>query len=363
MSKFTLKYVVSDKDCRGNTRWYYRAPGQKKVRLRAIPDSDAFLSEYHEAKSGASAPTCKSKKIKPGTVSALIQNYRQSRAYRDLAPSTRKVRDCHLEKTDKSIGEVHANRVTARNIRKWRDAPDGPEAGNSKLKVLRQIFNTAFDDQLIDINPTVGIKCRPKVGNGHVPWTLADVKQFIGKHPPGTMAYVALCMFLFTGQRVSDVRVLGPQHRHNDEFKFTQAKNRHRKPVTLTLPIIEPLARVLASVTSSHLAYIISERDKPFQSDKSLSQRFSKWCVEAGIRRKTAHGIRKGLAGILAELELTPHQIGSVLGHSTLKEVERYSKGARQKTLARGAMKSLQIEIEREQIVPLFIPKIKVGLR
>ena len=48
----------------------------------------------------------------------------------------------------------------------------------------------------------------------------------------------------------------------------------------------------------------------------------------------TAHGLRKAAAARLAELGAGENEIMAVTGHSTSKEVVRYTRAARQKVLA-----------------------------
>jgi integrase len=63
-------------------------------------------------------------------------------------------------------------------------------------------------------------------------------------------------------------------------------------------------------------------------------------CVEkAGIEPGLSpHGLRKATARRLAEAGCTPHQIASITGHQSLKEVERYTRAADQKRLAAAAV-------------------------
>jgi integrase len=56
------------------------------------------------------------------------------------------------------------------------------------------------------------------------------------------------------------------------------------------------------------------------------------------VRGCSAHGLRKAAARRLAEAGCSPHQIASVTGQKTLKEVERYTKAANQERLAQDAM-------------------------
>jgi integrase len=52
----------------------------------------------------------------------------------------------------------------------------------------------------------------------------------------------------------------------------------------------------------------------------------------------TFHGLRKAACRRLAEAGCTVHEIASISGHATLKEVERYTKAADQARLAQAAM-------------------------
>ena len=51
---------------------------------------------------------------------------------------------------------------------------------------------------------------------------------------------------------------------------------------------------------------------------------------------------RKSGADKLAELECTAHEIMAITGYESIQEVERYTKAAEQKRLAKNAMKKLE---------------------
>jgi hypothetical protein len=50
-----LKYIREDVDRHGNVRCYVRAPGKRKVRIRALPGTPAFMEEYQAAVATAAA--------------------------------------------------------------------------------------------------------------------------------------------------------------------------------------------------------------------------------------------------------------------------------------------------------------------
>jgi integrase/recombinase XerD len=81
-----LRYVISDKDRHGNLRYYVRAPGRKKHRLRATPGTDDFIREYQDAMAGVDkkAPAA----VKPGSFRHLCVRYYGSKKFRSLDVST-----------------------------------------------------------------------------------------------------------------------------------------------------------------------------------------------------------------------------------------------------------------------------------
>lgn len=145
-------------------------------------------------------------------------------------------------------------------------------------------------------------------------------------------------LLLYTAQRRSDVVRFGHKMAHNRWLKFTQTKNASRQPVTLEIPIIGELQRIIDATTPLGTdTYLVTEFRKPF-SVAGFGNRFRKWCDEAELPHCSAHGLRKACAARLAEVGASDRQIMAITGHQTAKEVDRYTKGARQRQLASAAM-------------------------
>lgn len=367
--KTKLPGLTRDVDRHGNVRLYYRVKGQPKIRLTAPEGSDEFLAQYRAARAGELAPAPRRAKARakdPGSVAALIENYRKSSAYRDLHESTRRVRNRLLIRLEEKIGAFKAADLTAKHVRMWRDAPEGPEAGNAIVKTLRQVLQIAVEDEELEKNVAKLVKYRaPASPDGFTAWTIDDIKAFVKRHPRGTKAYLALCLYLFTAQRRSDVHQLGRQHEVDGgtALRLTQQKNRSRKPVIVELPILTPLRDAIdACPNTGQLAYIVSEHGRPFKSAPSFGNWFGKRCREAGLEKgKNGHGIRKHQGDLLASLGLSAHEIMAILGHSTIKQAEVYTRRADRKRLAHQGMKRLEDALNHEQIVPLAAPVEKVG--
>jgi len=52
--------------------------------------------------------------------------------------------------------------------------------------------------------------------------------------------------------------------------------------------------------------------------------------------------VRKATATALAEAGATPHEIGAITGHTSLKEIERYTKAAQRSGMATQGMSKLK---------------------
>ena len=375
LAKIALKYLVSDQDRHGNERFYVRVPGRPKVRIKEEPGSKAFLLAYKEALRPPPEPEpldpaefdFMKVKYRRGTIGKLIQEYHTSSDFCDLAGSTRAVRYRLLARLAAKVGKSRARDLKAKKVRQWRDAPKGPEAGNAVVKTLRQVLALAVSNEELPSNVAALVTYRkPPRPDGHEPWDIEDVRAFVRTHPRGTVAYLALCLYLFTAQRRSDVHLFGRQHERDNgqSLRFTQVKNSTRRPVHMDIPIIAPLRDAIDACDQvGQLAYIVSEHTgRPYSSAQSFGNRMSKWCREAGIKRgKGGHGIRKAQGDLLAELGATAHEIMSVMGHTTLKQAEVYTRKADRRRMAHSGLRRLEDALNQEQIVPLSQPVKKVG--
>lgn len=73
----------------------------------------------------------------------------------------------------------------------------------------------------------------------------------------------------------------------------------------------------------------------------SFGNQFREWCKAAGLKGRSAHGLRKSAAVRLVEAGCTTKEVQAITGHASLREVERYTKAAEQEKLARRAITRL----------------------
>lgn len=360
-----IRYVYRDVDRHGKVRFYFRRrAGEPKI-LMPDPGSPEFMSRYAAALAGkltpvpprlkqsapakaAPAPTSPAAK----TLGWLATAYMASGEFASLNERTRYVRRGILDHCLKepitpgdsvTYAEVPLSEVTPKAVRVLRDRKAKfPEAANSRVKALRQVFAWGVENEedVVKANPARDVTYLTNASEGFKSWTIEEVRKYEEAHPIGSTARLAMALLLYTGQRRSDVVRMGPADVKGGWITLTQQKNRDRKPVTLTIPIVRPLQEIIDATPTGLQSFLVTALGKPFTAN-GFGNRFRKWCNEAGLKDCSAHGLRKAAAARLAEAGCTDREIMAITGHTTVKEVDRYTKGARQKLMAESAMLKL----------------------
>ncbi|MCW5694666.1 MAG: tyrosine-type recombinase/integrase [Pseudolabrys sp.] len=342
MATFRLRYVVEDTDRHGNIRLYFRRRGQPKIRLPSIPGSEEFMSAYRDALSRLTDTSKLHRRLQTGTFGHLCRQYFASPSFKGLDESTRNWRRRALNEIAVAHGDKPVAKMQARHVRQLRDEKaDKPGASRNRLKALRALFRWAIENDQSPHDPTRDIKPIRHVTKGHHAWTSEEIGAFEDKHPLGSKARLAMTLLLYTACRREDVVRLGPQHISRGRLQYRQAKNEHRNPVDLDIPVHADLAKAIAETPSRHLTFLVTEYGKPF-SVAGFGGKFREWCNQAGLRHCSAHGLRKATASRLAERGASPHEIMAITGHRSLEEVERYTRTARKAQLADSAMAKLK---------------------
>jgi integrase len=344
---------IEDRDRHGNIRIYFRSKNRPKVRLRGTPWTPEFMADYEAAKGiDAAASSSPSRAVVPGTWRWLcVRYFAECAEYKRLDPRTQHVRRMILEGTfDEVIAPGSAklfrdfplSRMTADAVEVLRDRKiQTPEAANSRLKAMRQVFKWGLKKKLAPSNPARDVEYFKSGSTGFHTWRPEEVQQFEGRHPVGSKARLALALLLFTGQRRSDIIRFGKQHAKGGKLTFTQHKGRNRKPKRLTLPILPALQRVIDGTACGDLTFLVNDWGRPF-TDAGFGNKFRDWCNQAGLQHCSAHGLRKAGATIAANNGATSRQLMAIFGWDTLKEAERYTRNADQQLLAESAMHLLE---------------------
>lgn len=351
MARIKLAYVSSEVSRHGKTFYYFRKRGMpSKIRLPGRPGDADFMAAYHACLAGQPLPpkyNPEIKQIAPVTdrksLRWLVQQYLTSRHFQALDVKTRRPRQSILtqlceqpvsEANRKKMGEAPFEELHSKAIRRIRDRKaDTPEAANNWLKSIKALFKWAVEEEHCSHNPAKDVPKIRVASEGFHTWSIEEVEQFEVFYPVGTKQRLALALLLYTGCRRADVVSLGPQHIRDGRLTYTQQKNRNRKPVTLSLPVLPDLAAVIEQTPTEHLTFLVSDYGRPYTVE-GFGKRWRQWATAAGLPHCTPHGLRKAGAVRAAEAGATANELMAIFGWQDIKQAERYTRGAAQKTLA-----------------------------
>jgi integrase len=352
-----LQHIQHWVDHLGRKRYRFRRRGYPRVELpvNSDPNSPEFQAAYHAAMKGqklADALSAVAARGGSGTVNNAIAQYLGSTTFNDdYVESTKSLRRPMLNSVSRLVGTLPLAKMDRDWIERWLETAPTRGVKRTRLLTLKPFLQWAVSMRLIAADPSAGIKVKVRETNGHATWTDEQIEEYRAHHKLGTRARLALELLLAVGARRGDSIALGPQHLKADWLAFTAEKNRRRKPQKIEVPVPAELMAAIEACPSppEALTFLTNEWGRPF-GKKAFNAQFRKWCDEAGLPQSCVpHGLRKGKGRIMAENECTAHEIMAVLGHSSLKEAERYTRAFNRRKAAGRA----QAKVAKDNVVPL----------
>ena len=338
MSFVRLKFVDRFVDRHGRERHYFRKGRGARIVLPGQPGSEAFMLAYHAALAGQAVSNQAAQGAEAGTFDRLVKDYFQSPDYLRLGWSTQKAYRSVIERMvrDENIGHRLVKEMTRGHVQKIvAKRATTPGAANDVLKKLKILLHFAIDNGWRKDDPTLRIK-RFAEGEFHT-WTDEEIARFERSWPVGTRERSAFALFLYTGQRASDVAKMSSADVAEDGIWVVQLKTKAK----LLIPVHPALQEALAAFPVTEGMLLKTGYEEPFTS-KGLSNFMADKIDAAELPdRCVTHGLRKAAARRLAEAGCSANEIASITGHVTLEEVARYTKAAEQRKLARAAIARL----------------------
>ena len=337
----TPPYVRNMKTRHGKPIRYLRIGRRNICRL---PNADYWTPEFQDAYYAAleahrlgktPAPMIGAERTRPGSISALIAAYYQSAEFLTLSKSTQTTYRGITERFRADYGKFlvaalerqHVRAIIAKRVAT-------PAAASNLLRMVRILMRFAVEEGWRKDDPTIGVKGVKWRTDGFHSWTEEEITAFQEAWFIGTRERLAFDLLLHTGQRRSVVIRMGRQHVRDGVLTVRQQKT----GVHLVLPVHPRLQASLDEVDKGNLTFLLTAKGEPF-SAAGFGNWFRDAIKEAGLPKHcSAHGLRKAAARRLAEAGCTAHQIASITGHKTLKEVQRYTFAADQSQLAQAAM-------------------------
>jgi integrase len=216
-----------------------------------------------------------------------------------------------------------------------------PFAQRNFLNTLRALFQWAAKEGRIPDDPTLGVTREKVKSTGYKTWSEDHIARFEAQHAIGTKGRLAFALLLYTGQRRSDVVKIGRRHICSGVLTIDQGKTEGSEEAHLEIPVHPTLREIIdATPMIGVKTFLVTHFGKPYTAP-GFGNWFRELCDAAGCPDVSAHGLRKATARRLAEIGCSANQIASITGHASLSEVQRYTKAADRKRMAREAMAKL----------------------
>ncbi len=346
----------------GNPRFYYRPKGQKGKPMPDLPtDHPKFIAKYTEL-----SGTVPRQSPKTGSLAIAVMAYKKSDHWlTELSENTRRVRLPIMDEIQDKTFRFSIENLTTPIIKK-----QIKEGKKSNPRIRKQVWRAMCkfwkDEYNWETDPTDAIETiKTKKTRGHIPWTRDEVDRYRAYWAIGTSQRTAFELLLWTGARIGDVCMLTWQSIKDDGWiEFTQIKTGDDVfiPFNVALPDfaynneniqhdLDQLKQALHSINERHVS-IVTTSYGANRSVKGASSWFAKSAREAGIGKRSAHGLRKARALELVYAKATHHEIGAWTGHKSLKEIERYTGEYRKKQLLTSS--------KEEQKVPTDINNVQL---
>lgn len=292
-------------------------------------DSPAFIDAWRAQEAGQ--PRQRRKALQ-GTVEAGCQAYLASRSFLDLGDGYRAIIRRHVEQIATQGQNAMMRDLRPRHIEQDLE-PLSPAVASARKKAWNKLapFWRTKGWIMENVAAAAKGKAQPKT-DGHTEWTPHDVEAFRRHWPIGSPQRLAFELIQWTGARCVDAVSMGPGMIQSDGLlRMIQSKTNAEINIPWTAPAfgLEPqradLMRCLQG--HQHMVYIVTQTGKP-RSLKAFSQWLSRAASDAGLGDLSAHGLRKYRMNQLAEAGVPLLAMQSWVGHTTLKEVERYTRRA-----------------------------------
>ena len=289
MSKLRLKFIQAWVDRDGRAHHYFRRPGFPLVRLPGMIGSAEFMAAYQQALAVAPQPIG-ADRSRPGTVSAAIMTYYQSRAFRTLKGGTPAMRRAILERFREAHGDKLIAAMPPKFVAAMLDSMQ-PHAARNWLKALRHLMaHCVATGQIAEHkNPTLGIKAKVPA----LRWSSLVDRGRDRRNSRRTIRSAAS-----RGSRSrccstprsdgATCSASGRQHVRGDQISVRQEKT--GKP--LAIPVHPALRAVLDATPCGHLTFLTSRTGRPY-APSDFSDQFRQWCDAAGLPHCSMHGLRK----------------------------------------------------------------------
>lgn len=316
---------------RGRGRWfhYYRRGG-KEVSLGVHglhPTDKRVFAAYCAAHARYETQPKQEETAKGGTFRWGLDIYKTSDHWlRTLSEGSRESREDIFNRYLKKQGDRPLLSITQDNLETALIAKGGWGAVN-ELKALKPVFKHLKKMKIIPRDIAAGIKLDKPKSKGFPTASADEIERYIKRWPRGTVQRLIFDLALTTGAARVDLVKLGPQNITGDILTYRRQKTGEVAEV----PVTKELRAAIAHLPDIAPAFLLKANGKPYARE-SIGNMFASAAKEVDMVARI-HGLRKALCVYWAEQGASVHQIAAMAGHSSLSEVERYTKAVDRKRI------------------------------
>lgn len=328
-------YCKPERDRHGRIRVYFRKGKGKRTAINHALGTKEFDAAYAECLADTSRPT-RTIKAAANTLAWLVARYCDSSAFASLSPATRRIRGNILKGVIEKAGNEPYVAITKSVIIKSREARSGSAHQARKfMDAMRGLFRWAIDCDLIQVDPTVGVKnpIRPKT-EGHIAWSQDDVEQYRYYWPLGTHQRVWLEVLIGCGGRRGDSVTIGRQHIKDGIIAF----NTQKEGIRAFVPLMPTMQEAVDIGPCGDLTFIIGTKGHAFVKE-AFGNVFGAAARQAGLKRRTAHGVRKYSAICFAAMGLSDAELELIFGWAAGSGMAAYYRKQAQQLIMAGRLK------------------------
>lgn len=282
-------------------------------KIEAAPDGPEFVAEFQRLTAERNKPVSYA-----GTFQDLINGYRRSPMFTELAPTTRAGYTRQIRKIETEFGDLPIRALEIQAVRgeflDWRDAMTSRREADYALTVLARILSWAKDRGRISVNHLERPGRLYSGSRAESVWSEAEIDALLRVASPAVALPVLIA--LHTGQRENDVLRLPWSAYDGLALNLRQTKTgRHvRIPISAELrPVLDAAPRVAVTICAT-------SRNATWTND-GFRASFGKAKIAAEIVGRTFHDFRGTAVTRLAVAGCTVPEIATITGHD-LKTVE-----------------------------------------
>lgn len=201
----------------------------------------------------------------------------------------------------------------------------GKYAANKALARLKAIFNKAIEWELINVNPTFGIKKHKEKSRDRYLIREEIARFFKALKEESQIMQDFILVALFTGARKDNILTMGWEHISFTDKKWYIPKTKNGEPHTVTLSdiVIKILDRRKKQSNNNKWVF-------PSQASKTghlvePKKAIKRVCKKAGIDNLRIHDLRRSFASWMAINGASQYVIGKALNHKDSRSTEVYT--------------------------------------